>query len=403
MSETGKLEAPDDGKVLVTTSPRVTEKEIAEDRDIIVLRLHSAYLNLVDHMAEFQEHWDANPALAYVQSAREGWNAGGAQWLSDQSELFTAELWTDLGSKVREAAGTAIDRLASYSRGQYQSVEKEINKHLENPDDTLLNWAWWQRSLTDTAEKLRDEQLRILNSVGHNVAETASSVLETADKARKIYRHREAILNLPTLIANGDPKPVQKFIDTVLMDIDPQLAKAIRNDPHFAAVLELIADHDSALTYLSYVGLMIEAVPPNFFAYVAGKGGAYLMIEVVMLVVTALLSAGTAAAARVTMLVARFAAAGAKAVTANRHIKRAKVAIEAFIRILKDLSEAADELHDLGLKLIQARSRGLNVRGNTRTTLQARRSAIKRDKKCRLCGSTKHSTPRVRPGEIEYS
>jgi hypothetical protein len=126
------------------------------------------------------------------------------------------------------------------------------------------------------------------------------------------------------------------------------------------------------------------------------------MIEVVLLVLTALPSAGTAAAARITMLVGRFASAGARTILASRRIRKAKEAIEAFIRILQDLSDAIDDLHNLGAKLISARSRGLVLRGRTKTTLRAKKGAIKRDKRCRRCGSTKHSTPRSRIGKVEY-
>jgi hypothetical protein len=397
------MQAPKDGAVIVTTETQVTEKEIFEEREGIVLRLHAAYLNLTDQMAEFQSQWDDNPTLAFVVSAREGWNAGGADWLNDQAELFKAELWTDLGGKIRDAAGTAYDRLAGYSKQRYDELHKQLSKHIENPDDTLYNWAWWQRTITDEASELAHQQLQRIDEARHAVQDAANTVIESANKARKIYQHRDAILNLPSLIADGKPQPVQNFVDTVLMDIDPELAKAIRNDPNFAVVLEIIADHDSALSYLAYVGLMMEAMPPNFYAYVAGKGSAYLMIEVVMLVVSALLSAGAAVAARITMLIGRFAAAGVKVVTANRRIQRAKAAIEAFLRILRDLSDAVDDLHNLGAKLLQARSKGLVVRGNTKTTLAAKRTSIKRDKKCRVCGSTTHTTPRRRPGNVEYA
>lgn len=57
---------------------------------------------------------------------------------------------------------------------------------------------------------------------------------------------------------------MQAFVDTVLMDIDPELAKAIKESGKFHIVLELIADHDSILNYVSYLGLMIEAVHRTF-------------------------------------------------------------------------------------------------------------------------------------------
>lgn len=401
-SETKRVLAPHDGMVLVVSEPDVTEQEIVEEREGIVQRLHASYLNLVDEMTEFQRQWDDGPALAFIVSAKEGFNQGGAEWLKDQAELFEAKTWQDLGGKIKEAAGTAYDRLASYSKAHYESLKGQLNKHVEHPEDTLYNWAWWQSAIKDKSDELVAEQIRRYESVRKDIEDTAHTVLEAAEKAKKIYRHRDAILALPGLIANGQPRPIQAFVENELMDIDPEFAKMIRHDPNFGLVLEIISDHDSALTYLSYVGLMLEAIPPNFYAYAAGKGGAYLMIEVVMLVITALLSAGAAVAARVGMLIARFAAASAKVASVGRKIKRARAAIEAFIRVLEDLMNAVDDLHNLGAKLVRARSKPLHLKGPTKTTLQAKKESIKRDKKCRLCGSTQHTTPRHRFGTVAY-
>ncbi len=401
-AETKRLQVPKDGAVSVTVESDVTEQEIAEARDTIVQRLHAAYLNLTDEMAEFQRAWDDNPTVAFIDSARDGWNQGGAAWLRDQAELFEKKTWLDLGDKIKEAAGTSYDRLAGYSKGRYVELQKELNKHVAEPDDTFYNWAWWQAALKDGAESLYTQQVKSLGAAQDRVAETANSVLNTYKTSQKIYLHRQAILNLPMLIAQGKPRPVQEFVEVVLMDIDPELAKAIRYHPNFAVVLEIIADNDSALTYLSYAGLMIEAIPPNFYAFVAGKGGAYVMIEVVMLIVTALLSAGSAVAARIAMLVARFAANSAKLANAGKKFQRAKAAVDAFIRAIEDLSDAVDDLHNLGAKLVSVHSRKLHVTGKTQTTLQARRESTKRDTKCRLCDSTQHSTPRSRIGAVVY-
>lgn len=402
VAEVKHLQVPKDGAAVVVAEPDVTEQEISEDRDTIVERLHAAYLNLQDEMAEFQEHWDNNPTVAFLESAREGWNKGGADWLSDQAELFEKKLWIDLGGKIKDAAGAGYDRLATYSKQRYEDLKKELNKNIEKPEDTFYNWAWWQKSIEDTANDLYTQQVKRLESVEKTIIDTGNSVLEAADKARKIYRHRDAILNLPALIANGEPRPIQAFVDNELMDIDPELAKAIKGNPNFAIVLEIIADNESALTYLSYAGLMTEAIPPNFYAYVAGKGAAYLMIEVVMLIITALLSAGAAVAARIGMLLARLAATSAKVASVAKKIKRAKAAIEAFMRVIEDLSNAVDDLHNLGAKLLKGRCKGLRLKGRTKTTLEAKKESIKRDKKCRLCGSTHHTTPRFRHGTVVY-
>jgi hypothetical protein len=401
-SETTRLQAPKDGSVTVTAEPDVTEQEIVEEREGIVERLHACYLNLQDNMAEFQQQWDDNATLSVLISAREGWNAGGADWLSDQAELFDKKTWMDLGDKTTKFAGETYDRLAVYSKQRYEEIQAEVNKHLEHPENTIANWSWWQSAITDEGERIAREQYAKLYGAAQSVKASAQTVLNSAETAKKIYKHRDAILNLPTLIAQGEPRPIQAFVDNQLMDIDPELAKAIKNNPNFPLVLEIIADHDSALSYLSYMSLMLEAIPPNFYAYAAGKGSAYIMIEVVLLVVTALLSAGAAVAARIAMLVARFAAASAKLASVGNKIKRAKAAMDAFIRILEDLSDAVNRLHALGAKLVKARSKGLKVKGSTKTTLVAKKESVKRDKKCRLCGSTAHTTPRSRQGTVQY-
>jgi len=385
---------PKPGSVLVTAEPTITEREISEERENIILGLHSAYLALVDEMAEFQQQWDENPALAFMISAQEGFSQGGAAWLSDQAELFEKETWVNLGGKIQEMAGGALDTLEGHAVKQFNTLEARIQKHAKNPEKTVLNWAWWQATIKSEADEYIRSETAKFNAVKDSVEDFAHSVLNTAEKAKKIYKYREAILNLPALIAQGKPRPIQSFVEVELMDIDKDLATKIRYHPNFALVLEIIEDNDSVLTYLSYVGLMFEAVPPNFYAYVAGKGGAYIMIEVVLLVVTALLSAGTAAAGRVAMLVARFAATGARAVTANARVKRAQLATKAFLNALQSLSRATDDLHSFGAKLVKARAKPLVVTGRSETTLTAKKQSIKRDKKCRVCGASDHVTPK---------
>jgi hypothetical protein len=403
MSEVIHLKTPTGGKVTVTTAPVVTEREIAEERGNIIQTLHAAYLTLNDSMSEFQKQWDANPTMAFLDSAREGVMQGSSTWVSDQAELFDKKTWVELGGKIENFAGGCLDRMAAYSKQQYKDLEKEVNKHVAKPDRTLYNWAWWQKSIEDQVKGTVEEQTRRLCAVETGVRETATAIAATAEKARKIYKYRDAIMNLPLLIAAGDPKPIQAFVEIELMDIDKKLATAIRNDPNFAIVLEIIADNESALSYVSYVSLMIEAIPPNFYAYIGGKGAAYVVIEVVMLVITALLSAGAAAAARIATLVVRLATTSAKVAGAAKKLKHAKAAVDAFIRVLEDLMTAVNDLHALGAKLVKARSKGLTVRGNANTRLAAQKQSIRREKKCMVCGRTGHPSQRHRRGHVTYT
>lgn len=395
------LLSPEDGEVSMVAKPDITEKEIFDDRQLIIQRLDAAYLNLTDTMAPFQRKWDANPMNALSEAVLDGAAAGVKGWGNDFTEMFEKKTWVELGQKVENAAGSVYDTTKQYAIGLQKDIDASISKAsstIKNADQTLSNWSWWQAQIDDAATTVQGNYKSAKQKVDHAVA-TANN---TADKARKIYTYRNEILNLPILIAEGDPKLIQKFVDTVLMDIDKELATDIKNDPNFYVVLEIIADHESVLSYLSYVSLTLEAIPPNFYAYLAAQGGAYLMIEVVMLIVTALISAGTAAAARITALAARIATSSSKVAGVVKKIEHAQQAFSAFQRCLEDFSSATNQLHRLGEKLTKARSRGVRLKGSTRTTLNAKRETIKRDHKCRICGSTKHSTPRSLQGTVVY-
>jgi hypothetical protein len=390
------LPVPRDGQVVATTKPDVTEKEISDERDIIIQRLHAGYAVLQEAMEPFQQDWDANSAAALAEALYDGAKAGLSEWGSDFADYFKLETWKDLGGKIEKAAGTAYDTASKYAQTKTQEMIEAVNEVRREVDSAeLANWAWWH-------EQAEEEFNRHYADAKARIASIEHEVKRHVEQATKIYRHRDAILNLPNQIAEGDVKGIEAFVDTVLMDIDPEQAKAIKANEDFYAILEVIADHESALIYLSYAGLCFEAIPPNFYAYMAGKGGAYLLVELVLLIVTALLSAGTAAAARIATLCTRIALSSAKIAKVARKAKAIQKAVESFLSLMDDFSRAVDDLYRLGQKLVKARSRGVVLKGPTKTTLRAKRELIKRDKKCRICGSTQHTTPHHRLGTVEY-
>lgn len=404
-----KVLASKDGSVLVLAKPSVTEKEIEEDRQLILQALDAAYLNLVDYMESFQREWDADPMWALVHSVGAGAEAGASAWGDDFADMLKKETWIDLGTKVKKLAGKALDSAAENSRKIFNDIADTTQKAAryagevtEKPEKTVMNWAWWQANLEEAEAEAKAAIGGYVDRKLKQASAGAQAVSEAVQKAKKIYTHREAILGLPELLVKGDPKPVQAFVDTVLMDIDPEVAKEIKADPNFYMVLELISDHDSLLSYLSYVGMAIEAIPPNFLGYLAAKGGVYLLIELVLLLVTALLSAGAAAAARIAAMSARLLASGGKLATAAKKVEHAREALEAVVRVINDFYAATTSLRALGDKLRVARQRGLVLRGKTRTTIPARKESIKRQPKCQLCGSTKHTTPRFKLGTVTY-
>jgi hypothetical protein len=401
-SEIKHLPAPRDGAVTITVETTVTEREVVDERADIIAKLDSAYLNLLEEMKEFQFLWDANPVLALVISKFEGQKAGGNEWVDDQLEMFHLKYWTEVGEQLKDAASTGYDRLATYSKQRFEQIQTKLTKDINEVSDNIDNWAWWQVVIERNAKDLVDKPQQVRRSAASTLAHIDKEAKEFVEKARKIYKHRNAILNFPTLIADREPGPIEAFVDNVLMDIDPPFAKAIKTNPEFGYVLAVIDDDESALSYLAYVGLMLEAIPPNFYFYVYGKAGAYLMLEAVLLMAGTLLTGGTATAGRVAMLIARITSMSAKVAKITRRVKRAKAAIESFIRILEDLLDVAKDLRRLGEKLVQVRSKNLRLKGQTKSTINAKKASIKRDKKCRLCGSTTHSTPRSRRGVVDY-
>jgi hypothetical protein len=356
-------------------------------------------------MQEFQQHWDENPKLAFLDATYEGAKAGGGEWASSMGDLFHADTWKSIGSKIGDFAGQTYDRAAVYSAEQYEALRASFDqgrKLVDDADDTIKNWAWWQSAIEEKEVDMHRYAEQRITAATKAVNDAAATVIDSVDKANKVYAHRDEILNLPNLIAAGDARGVQNFIDTGLMDIDPELAKSIKQSGEFHIALELIADHDSALNYMSYLSLMIEAVPPNFYGYMSVKYGVQLLLEVILSLVLAFLTGGAGVAARLTALSARLLSASAKVAGVARRMKKAQEAIHAMVRVIEDFMDAASDLHALGRKLTGARARGVTLKGKTKETLSAKKEMIKRDHRCRLCGSNAHTTPRGRLGKVVY-
>ncbi|MDC8756342.1 hypothetical protein [Janthinobacterium fluminis] len=306
----------------------VTQQDIEEQRDSIEARLHSAQLALGDDMEPFQQQWHADPATAFVACARDGWNERGADWLDAQAALFDRDAWLELGGMVAKGEPPSSDPAG------------------EGDDE----WEWWHTAIAE----------RPAATPAAGQAAGAATVLGDAGMAQKIYRHRDAVLALTTQIGCEGKAAVLAFLDSALADIDAELAAAIVNDAHFPVVLELLDDHDSALLYCAYAELMLEAIPPNFYAHVAGKGAPHLMLEVALLVGIAPLSTGNAVRQRIHALTERLERGNAGAAH-----NPARVAVETFIRVIDDFGRAADTMHALGADLIQLRKQSLETRSLT--------------------------------------
>jgi hypothetical protein len=386
--------APKDGNVLITETPPYTEEEIFEDREVIVRRLDAAYLNLVDDMDEFQHSWNQNWKLALATAWQEGRYAGLKEWASDQGDLFKAETWTGLGDKAKEWAGGVYDRMATYATTRMEDIATNYSVIAENPDGTVLNWAWYKTHITEATEGFVEDKVREVKASMQRLEQFVADTKETAKKVEKVFKYRQQIYAIPELIAKGDGEAIMAFLRGPLTDIDPELSANILNNPELPAAIAVVQDHDSVLTYLAYVSLMIDAVPPNFYVYVAGKGATYVLLELVLNIVLGLLTEGAFVAARVATLLARFAATSARVAGVVRKLKKAEAALQAYRRFIDDSVEALRDIRALGKKLLPMRGKGSAVRGSTKETVSLRKENVKRDVKCKCCGSPNHRSPR---------
>ncbi|WOB11338.1 hypothetical protein [Piscinibacter gummiphilus] len=272
--------------------------------------------------------------------------------------------------------------------------------YTENPDGTILNWAWWKSTVSRSIEKTVEERRRELEVHLRRAEQLADDVVAGTEKAKKIYKHRQQIAAIPELIAHGDGAAIMAFIRGPLKDIDPEMSANILANPELPYAIALVQDHDSLLTYLSYVSLTLEAIPPNFYVYAVGKGATYVVLELVLTIVLGILTEGAFVAARVATLLARFATSGARAAGTARKLKKADAAIKSFKRAMNEFVESKREMMDLGRKLNFARPKGLVVNGRTKQTLHAKKENTKRDKRCKCCGSTAHGSPRSQGNSV---
>ena len=390
------LDTYEDGKVVVTAHPEITEREIYDDRQRVILALDEGHAKLIKAMAPFQSRWDAGHGWALADAAKDGVGAGVSAWGEDFADLFKAETWCEIGKQVKDFAGSAYDAAAAYIPEYYRKFTARANKAFdelsEHPVDTLKVWAWdWVQ-----AEKQRFEAAK------DYVVETANEFAKDIERAKKMYAHRDAIMALPKHVAEGDIIKIQSFIDNELKAIDPEWSAVIRNSPGTPVMLELIADHDSALSYLTYVSLMIESVPPNFYVYVAGKGGVYLLIELILTIVLAFFTGGTAAVARVSTLAARILASSARVAAIGRKVEKLLEAFEAFVHCINIYEHVTKVLYALGQKLVKIRQRAEQWMDQTLRKMRMKRKVGKRDSKCQHCRCGDHRTPRGGCGVLNY-
>ena len=377
---------------------RVTglEQSIASLKKQLRTTLDSGYQDVVKDMLPFKEQWDDYGYASLVLSGAQGAFTGGDGWLDDQKELFDGDTWEQFGKSISEGLSDALDYTASYIPEAYESITDSIEETLDDIEDNadnLTSWNWWNQQVKEGVDIT-------VRKIDTNINDAKEFLEESSDAIAKLLKYKTSIMKLPQQICRGDAKSIQSFVDGPLKDIDPDLAKQIKESDEFYMVLELIADHDAALTYFTYLDLFIEAVPPNFYAYIGGKAGIYILLEVILFIVLSFLTLGVGTAARITALAARMTVTS---IRVNKKLDKAEKAQKAFKVMIEKFLDSADTLKKLGEKLAATRSAGRVSLGSENRTVTTKKKDEKREKRCRLCKSDKHNTPASLRGCITYA
>ncbi|MCU8462810.1 DUF4150 domain-containing protein [Vibrio vulnificus] len=364
------------------------EEQIVNIQDSVEATLDGTYNALIEDMKGFQQQWDEEGYWTLGDGVIDGAQAWGA----DIVDMLSPSFWGDAADTISDLSSSAVDKLAIYSVDKFNS----ITKAMLNENGQLKNPTWVLETLGREFDSFQDS---VFESVDEAIEDVSKLYAESQDVLRKlecIAKHRQTILELPQKISNGDVDAVETFIDSVLMDFDPDWAQEIKGHEQFPNAMAIIEDHDTILTYVTYLSLMLEAIPPNFYFYYGGKAGTYLILELILTIVLSICTLGTGAAARIATLVARFAG-GAKKV---KGIRNAAKALDSFIKAVESLIDVLSDYQELAEKLVK-RPLG-QFKGKPVTTMTAKKKAVKRDASCRLCHSNQHKTPRYKRGELEY-
>ena len=390
------------GKVDVYVEPEEgLEKQIKDEVEDLTRTLDGAYYDVVDKMSGFREDWEENGYFSLIKANAKGGSDGMSSWVEGQGELLELDTWKNLADKFGNATSKAWDVTADYASERYDALETSYNNvatHITNGD--VIKPTFWMGQ----ADQAIDEVKGYISDAEQLVDGAIQNAEEVMRYASVISEHIDEIMKLPDFIAHNDVNAIENFIDTVVMELDPELANEIKNDPDFHISLALLDDSDASLTYLAYVSLFFEAIPPNFYAYSIAKVGGYLLLEAMLMLLLALVSGPAGTGARITMLTAKLAAESATiAKTANK-IKHAETAVKAFADTINVFGECAGKLKSIGLKLSKTRH-AHNGHGNTNGTVDDKKESTKREGRCRICHSTKHHTPasKAKIGEVEIA
>ncbi|MGB2222122.1 DUF4150 domain-containing protein [Neptunomonas sp.] len=341
--------------------------------------LDTTYRRVLTSMQEFQAQWDEYGIFSTAISYKDGALAGSELWfdhLADTKKLITETDWLGLSETAYEKVTAGLETAV----GSIEDSHKKAANWLIEGAQQEKPWAWFGNQITDASEYAWNTYTNTVEDVADDIAdlfkETKEDLESIADISVKLFEHRDDIFLFFQNISSANTSDIANFIDTVIADIDPELARSIKEDTDsYGVFLELIND-DAGRIFLSYLGLIIGAVPPNFYAFLYGAAAAYIILEVLFCILLAFISGGLAVAARFAAIIARIAVMGMKVTAVNKRIASGARAVSAYIDSLKVIESSLKQLKAIGANTRRIKLKGQKASGSTGETLVIERKVV---------------------------
>ncbi|MEM5529948.1 hypothetical protein WN093_14095 [Gammaproteobacteria bacterium AS21] len=377
----------DEGKAYfeIVSDPSA-ESQIQQLDSAIESALDGAYRNVEAGMSGYREQWQTSGKKSLLISIGAGAKEGASDiatgisqtaeesydWVTDKDNWF--ELWQG----TKEAASKGSDWAQASLKDAWYFVENT--------------------SVSEVMNQAAEQVETIGNAALDSIEESIEKAQANVEQVQKIYQHREALLNLPNHIVAADVNEIEAFIDTTLQAIDPEWAEQLRYDKSWQDTLELVNYRQSTVVFIAYAQQFFAAVPPNFYTFYFGKGGVFVLYEIILFVIGMLLG-GIGAAARVSVITARIARMSG---SSTKAVKNAQQALSGFSKMIESFAKAGDRMAKQAPLITKAR-RAETKDGVAGNTVEKQRAIIKNNKNCRICNSDKHTTPVSRKGNLEYN
>lgn len=341
--------------------------------------LDTTYRRVLTSMQEFQAQWDEYGIFSTAISYKDGALAGSELWfdhLADTKKLITETDWLGLSETAYEKVTAGLETAV----GSIEDSHKKAANWLIEGAQQEKPWAWFGNQITDASEYAWNTYTNTVEDVADDIAdlfkETKEDLESIADISVKLFEHRDDIFLFFQNISSANTSDIANFIDTVIADIDPELARSIKEDTDsYGVFLELIND-DAGRIFLSYLGLIIGAVPPNFYAFLYGAAAAYIILEVLFCILLAFISGGLAVATRFAAIIARIAVMGMKVTAVNKRIASGARAVSAYIDSLKVIESSLKQLKAIGANTRRIKLKGQKASGSTGETLVIERKVV---------------------------